>query len=222
MEDAKDVGRGLGRNDAEKLGEYLQSVRDIETRISKEEQWLDVPKSRPATLPEEPQGEVAGYEEIKIMYDLMIAAMQVDATRVFTYRQPVESLLKSFGATITGHNMSHYTSGDRKTVSQTRDQKQSELLAYFIDRLKATQEADGSRLFDHVSLSYGSNINSIHYLTNCPTIISGGGAGIELGQHLVLGPNTPLANLWLSLLRGVGIDVATHGDSSGVIKELFG
>ena len=221
MEDAKDVGRGLGRNDADKLGEYLQSVRDIETRLSKEEQWLDVPKSRPATLPEEPQGAVAGYEEIKVMYDLMIAAMQVDATRVFTYRQPVESLLKSFGATITGHNMSHYTNGDRKSVSQTRDQKQSELLAYFIDRLKATREADGSRLFDHVSLSYGSNINSIHYLTNCPTIITGGGAGIELGQHLVLGPNTPLANLWLSLLRGVGIDVASHGDSSGVIRELF-
>ena len=221
MEDAKDVSRGLGRIDADKLGEYLQSVRDIETRLSKEEQWLDVPKSRPATLPEEPQGAVAGYEEIKVMYDLMIAAMQVDATRVFTYRQPVESLLKSFGATITGHNMSHYTSGDRKSVSQTRDQKQSEVLAYFIDRLKATREADGSRLFDHVSLSYGSNINSIHYLTNCPTIITGGGAGIELGQHLVLGPNTPLANLWLSLLRGVGIDVASHGDSSGVIKELF-
>ncbi len=221
MEDAKDVGRGLGRNDADKLGEYLQSVRDIETRLSKEEQWLDVPKSRPAALPEEPQGTVAGYEEIKVMYDLMIAAMQVDATRVFTYRQPVESLLKSFGATITGHNMSHYTSGDRKSVSQTRDQKQSELLAYFIDRLKATREADGSRLFDHVSLSYGSNINSIHYLTNCPTIITGGGAGIELGQHLVLAPKTPLANLWLSLLRGVGIDVASHGDSSGVIKELF-
>lgn len=221
MEDAKDVGRGLSRKDTDKLGEYLQSVRDIETRLSKEEQWLDVPKSRPAKFPDEPQGAVAGYEEIKVMYDLMIAAMQVDATRVFTYRQPVESLLKSFGATITGHNMSHYTSGDRKSVSQTRDQKQSELLAYFIDRLKATREADGSRLFDHVSLSYGSNINSIHYLTNCPTIITGGGAGIELGQHLVLGPNTPLANLWLSLLRGVGIDVASHGDSSGVIKELF-
>jgi len=221
MEDAKDVGRELGRNDADKLGEYLQSVRDIETRLSKEEQWLEVPKSRPATMPEEPQGAVAGYEEIKVMYDLMIAAMQVDATRVFTYRQPVESLLKSFGATITGHNMSHYTNGDRKSVSQTRDQKQSELLAYFIDRLKATREADGSRLFDHVSLSYGSNINSIHYLTNCPTIITGGGAGIELGQHLVLGSNTPLANLWLSLLRGVGIDAASHGDSSGVIKELF-
>ncbi len=221
MEDAKDVGRGLGRQDADKLSEYLQSIRDIETRLSKEEQWLHVPKSRPATVPDEPQGEVAGFEEIKLMYDLMIAAMQVDATRVFTYRQPVESLLKSFGATITGHNMSHYTSGDRKVVSQTRDQKQSELLAYFIDRLKATREADGSCLFDHVSLSYGSNINSIHYLTNCPTIITGRGAGIQLGQHLVLDSNTPLANLWLSLLRGVGIDAASHGDSSGIIKELF-
>lgn len=221
MEDARDVGRGLGREDADKLGEYLQSVRDIETRLSKEEQWLGVPKVRPEGLPEKPQGPVAGYEEIKLMYDLMIAAMQVDATRVFTYRQPVDSLLKSFGATITGHNMSHYTSGDRKQVSQTRDQKQSELLAYFIDRLKETKESDGSRLFDHVAMSYGSNINSIHYLTNCPTVVTGGGAGIKHGQHLVLAPGTPLANLWLSLLRGVGIDVASHGDSSGVINELF-
>jgi len=221
MEDAKDVGRGLGRDDSDKLGEYLQSVRDIETRLSKEEQWLDVPKVRPDALPDEPQGPVAGYEEIRLMYDLMVAAMQVDATRVFTYRQPVDSLLKSFGATITGHNMSHYTSGDRKVVSQTRDQKQSELFAYFIDRLKETKESDGSCLFDHVAMSYGSNINSIHYLNNCPTIITGGGAGVTHGQHLVLAPKTPLANLWLSLLRGVGIDVASHGDSSGVINELF-
>ncbi len=221
MEDAKDVGRGLGRNDADKLGEYLQSVRDIETRLSKEEQWLDVPKSRPTGLPREPSETVSGYEEIKVMYDLMIAAMQVDATRVLTYRQPVESLIKSFGATITGHNMSHYTNGDRKEVSQTRDQKQSELLAHFIDRLKATTEADGSRLFDNVSLSYGSNINSIHYLDNCPTVLTGGGAGVRHGRHLVLEKKTPLANLWLSLLRGVGVDAASHGDSSGVIKELF-
>jgi len=221
MEDAKDVGRGLGSNDAGKLSEYLQSVRDIETRLSKEEKWLDVPKSRPAILPDEPSGPVAGYEEIKVMYDLMIAAMQVGATRVLTYRQPVETLIKSFGATITGHNMSHYTNGDRMEVSQTRDQKQSELLAYFIDRLKATTEPDGSRLFDNVSLSYGSNINSIHYLDNCPTILTGGGAGVRHGRHLVLDAKTPLANLWLSLLRGVGIDAASHGDSSGVIKELF-
>ncbi|MGI9473914.1 MAG: DUF1552 domain-containing protein [Rubripirellula sp.] len=221
MEDAKSVGRGLGRQDTDKLSEYLQSIRDIEIRLSKEEQWLDVPKSRPSSPPDAPNGDVAGYEEIKIMYDLMVAAMQVDATRVFTYRQPVENLIKSLGATISGHNMSHYTSGARKEVSQLRDQKQSELLAHFIDRLKATKESDGSRLYDHVSLSYGSNINSIHYLTNCPTIVTGGGAGVSHGRHLLAEKGTPLCNLWLSLLRGSGVNVESHGDSTGILDELF-
>lgn len=221
LEDAKSVGKGLGRQDSDKLGEYLQSIRDIETRLSKEEQWLDVPKRHPEEKIDPPTGDVAGYEEVKLMYDLMVAAMQVDATRIFTYRQPVESLIKSLGATISGHNMSHYTSGERKEVSQLRDQKQSELLAHLIDRLKGSTEPDGSRLFDHVSLSYGSNINSIHYLTNCPTIISGGGAGVSHGRHLVADEGTPLCNLWLSLLRGTGLNVDSHGDSTGILPELF-
>jgi len=223
LEDAKSVSRGLNRTDTDKLNEYLQSIRDIETRLSKEEQWLQVPKAQPDPPVELPQGDIAGYGEVKLMYDLMIAAMQVDATRVMTYRQPVDSFIRSLGATITGHNMSHYTSGERTDVSQLRDRKQSELLAYFIDRLKASREPDGSRLYDHVSLSYGSNIESIHYLTNCPTVLTGGGAGITHGRHLVMkDPKTPLCNLWLSLLQGVGLDVASHGDSTGVIPELQG
>ncbi|MFP6764756.1 MAG: DUF1552 domain-containing protein [Planctomycetaceae bacterium] len=223
LEDAKSVSRGLNHTDTDKLNEYFQSIRDIEIRLSKEEQWLEVPKALPNDPVEQPQGDIAGYEEVKLMYDLMIAAMQVDATRVMTYRQPVDSFIKSLGATITGHNMSHYTSGERKDVSELRDRKQSELLAYFIDRLKASREPDGSRLYDHVSLSYGSNIESIHYLTNCPTVLTGGGARITHGQHLMLKDSkTPLCNLWLSLLRGVGLDVASHGDSTGVIPELQG
>ncbi|MFK8111606.1 MAG: DUF1552 domain-containing protein [Rubripirellula sp.] len=221
LEEARSTGRGLSKTDTNKLDEYFQSIRDIEIRLSKEEQWLEVPKKTPEGL-EEPQGEAVGYQEIKMMYDLMIAAMQADATRVMTYRQPVESLIKSFGATISGHNMSHYTSGERIEVSRQRDQKQSELLAHFIDRLKATTEPDGSSLFDHVSLSYGSNINSIHYLNNCPTVITGGGANVRHGRHLVLeDPKTPLCNLWVSLLQGVGFDVQSHGDSTGNLPQLF-
>ena len=117
--------------------------------------------------------------------------------------------------------MSHYTSGERRTVSEQRDEKQSQLLAGFIDKLKASKEPDGSSLFDNLSLSYGTNINSIHYLTNCPTIVTGGGAGIDHGKHIVTKKGTPLCNLWLSLLQGVGLDVDSHGDSNGVIKELF-
>ena len=222
MEDSKSVARGLSKIDNDKLNEYLQSIRDIETRLSKEEQWLGVAKRQPKDLLTEPTGEMRGYEEIKVMYDLMVAALQVDATRVITYRQPVASLLQSLGATITAHNMSHYSSGSRMEVSQLRDQKQSELFAYLIDKLKASREPDGSSLFDHVSVSYGSNIHSIHYLTNCPTVITGGGAGIKHGRHLVMkDAKTPLCNLWLSLLRGVGVNVPSHGDSTGVIDELF-
>ena len=91
----------------------------------------------------------------------------------------------------------------------------------FIDKLKVSKEPDGSNLFDQVSLSFGTNIHSIHYLNNCPTIITGDAAGVKHGRHIVTAKNTPLCNLWLSLLNGVGIDAASHGDSTGTIKELF-
>lgn len=156
------------------------------------------------------------------MYDLMIAAMQVDASRIFTYRQPLDTFISSLGATITAHNMSHYGDGARMDVSRLRDQKQSELFAHFIKRLKDTPDSNGTTLFDNSTVALGSNINSIHYLTNCPTIITGGGAGVKHGRQLVLNdPQTPLCNLWLSLLNGSGIDIASHGDSTGRIDELF-
>ena len=222
VDDAHSVARGLNKYDADKLDEYLQSIRDIETRLSKEEQWLDVPKVRPNDPVAEPSGELVGYEEIKVMYDLMVAALQADATRVVTYRQPVENLYRSLDVSFTAHNCSHYTEGQRKEASQLRDEKQATLLAYLIDRLKACQEPDGSTLFDHTCLTYGSNIQSIHYLDNCPTILTGGGAGIKLGHHMVMSdPNTPLCNLWLSLLQRVGVPVTSHGDSTGTIPELF-
>lgn len=222
LEDAKSVGRNLTKADTDKLNEYYQSIREIEVRLSKEEEWLDVPKTRPQDAPKEPGEGLKGFEEVKLMYDLMVAAMQVDASRVFSYRQPLDSFIKSLGSTITAHNMSHYSDGARKLVSQERDQKQSELLAHFIDRLKATREPDGSSLFDHTTLTLGTNINSIHYLTNCPTVVTGGGSGIKHGRHLVMKePKTPLSNLWLSILNGSGIPVDSHGDSTGQIDELF-
>ena len=105
-------------------------------------------------------------------------------------------------------------------ASKARDRAHSELLAGFIDKLKATQERDGSSLFDHTAVAFGSNISSIHYLTNCPTILTGGGANLKLGQHLVLSKDTPLCNVWLTMLQGLGINAERHGDSTGVVKEL--
>ena len=105
-------------------------------------------------------------------------------------------------------------------ASQARDKAHSELLAGLIDKLKSTKEADGSSLYDHVSLTFGSNISSIHYLDNCPTILAGGGANLKMGEHIVLSKDTPLCNVWLTMLQGMGIKTERHGDSSGVVKKL--
>ncbi len=215
---ARRVQRGLTRTDTDKLDEYFQGIRDIETRLKKEEAWLDVPKAR-APL-DEPQPGLKGKAEIEIMQDLIVAALQTDSTRTLSYRMPGQSLLQSLDVKPSAHNVSHYSPGERMEGSKTRDKTHSELLARLIDKLKATEEADGSRLFDHTAVAFGSNISSIHYLTNCPTVVTGGGANLKLGQHLVLAKDTPLCNVWLTMLRGLGVKAERHGDSTGVVKEL--
>lgn len=219
LTDAKKMQRNLTKTDTDKLGEYFQSIRELETRIAKEEQWLGVPNPK-APMPE-PAASLRGREEVKLMYDLMAAAFQTDSTRVFTYRQPIETMVKSLGVKVAAHDMSHYAPGERMEASQLRDRVQSELLAGLLDKLKATKEPDGSALLDHTCVVYGSNLRTVHTLDNCPTIVAGGGAGVKLGEHLVLPKNTPLCNLWLTLLRGSGVDAERHGDSTGLVKELL-
>ena len=222
LADARSAGRKLNPADNRKLDEYLQSIREIEVRLSKEEKWLGIERKQPRTPVTEPDASLEGYEEIRIMYELMAAAMQVDASRVFTYRMPAQSLIESLGATMSAHTMSHFSEGERRTVSQSRDTAHARLLAGFIDRLKASTEPDGSSLFDHCTIAFGSNLSSVHSLTNCPTLIAGGGARFRQGRHLVMPhPKTPLCNLWLSMLRGTGIAAESFGDSTGVIDELF-
>lgn len=221
MDEAKDFQRGLSRNDVSKLDEYFESIRDIEMRLSKENEWLTVPKVKPDSPLAVPAATLTGKEEMKITYELMIKAMQVDATRIFTYAQPVNSLVRSLGYNLEGHAMSHYSPGFRMEVSEARDRAETELLAYLIERLKATKEPDGSSLFDHASVVFGGNVRTSHYQDNCPTILTGGGAGIKLGQHVVMSdPKTPLCNVWLTLLRGAGVKAEKFGDSTGTLKEL--
>ncbi|MCP4847013.1 MAG: DUF1552 domain-containing protein [Verrucomicrobiaceae bacterium] len=218
LTEAKRVQRGLTKTDNDKLDEYFQGIRDIETRLGKDEDWLEVPKAQ-APIEEPPAG-LKGKEEIEMMHNLIIAALQTDNTRALTYRMPGQALLKSMDFTHSAHNVSHYSPGERMEASKARDKMHSTLLAGFMDKLKAAKEADGSSLFDHTSLAFGSNISSIHYLDNCPTLLAGGGANLKLGQHLALPKDTPLCNVWLTMLQGLGIQTERHGDSSGIVKEL--
>ncbi len=222
LENARSLQRGLGKDDTEKLNEYFQSIRDIETRLSKEEKWIGV--ARPDAPISEPREGLEGKEEVRLMYDLLVAAFQTDSTRVISYRQPGGGIfLRSIGVDVHPHDMSHYitTKGEKLAASQKRDLTNSELLARLIDKLKATKEADGSRLFDNIALAYGSNIRSGHELSNCPTILTGGGAGIKLGENIVVPDDTPLCNAWLTMLHGIGVEAERHGDSTGVLKQII-
>ena len=135
----------------------------------------------------------------------------------------MDTLLTSLDIKVAPHDMSHYhsTMGEKLDASQRRDIANSELLAGLIDNLKAKKEADGSSLFDHTTVVFGSNTRTEHNGDNCPTLLAGRGAGLKMGQNLVLPKDTPLCNAWLTLLQGSGVPAERHGDSTGVIKELL-
>jgi hypothetical protein len=150
--------------------------------------------------------------------------LETDSTRVVTYRLSVNTLLKSLSITINGHDMSHYhlhQGTEKRDASQARDLALSETLAGLFDKLKAVKEADGTRLFDHTTVAFGSNIRTEHDLNNCPTLIAGGGSGLKLGHNIVAPKDTPLCNAWLSMLHGSGVNAERHGDSTGVLKEIM-
>jgi hypothetical protein len=221
LENARELQRGLSKTDNDKLDEYFQGIRDVENRLSRDEKWLGIPRPLPGIS--EPKPGFSGFEEIKLMYDIMAAALLTDSTRVLTYRQPVSTLLSSLEIKVDAHTMSHYPGKGPEYLeaSEKRDRAQSALLAGLLDKLKMSKEPDGTSLFDHTTVVYGSNIRTGHSLDNCPTIIAGRGAGVKLGQNLVVTKDTPLCNAWLTLLRGSGVPVQSHGDSTGIIKELL-
>ena len=211
----------LSQHDREKLDEYFTGVRQIEKGLERQAKWADTPKPE-ATLDSPAEG-ITGEEAIKLMYDMIIVALQTDATRVVTYRQPVCSLLSGMGIKLEAHSLSHYGfSQPRILASQERDRKCTSLFAHFLDRLKEARDMDGSRMFDNCIVSYGTNLRSGHELKNVPAILSGGGAKqITHGRHIILPEeDTPLANYWLTLMQQAGLPLESFSHSTGTIPQL--
>ena len=215
--------RTLSKDDQEKLDEYFTGVRQVEKGLERQAKWADVPKPKaPFDAPDEG---LAGEEAIHMMYDMIIIALQTDATRIVTYRQPVCSLLAGMGVKLKAHSLSHYGFSEPRTLaSRERDRKCSELFGHFLDRLKEAKDIDGSRLFDNCIVSYGTNLRSGHELKNLPAIVSGGGAkGIKHGRHIILPEeDTPLANYWLTLMQQAGVPIEKFSHSTGNVPELLG
>jgi len=218
---ASTLQRRIGSEDKQRVEEYFDSLRGIERGLQRQAEWFDEPK------PKAPFGEPArgltGEEEIKLMFDMIVLALQTDSTRVVSYRLPVTALIDSLELNITAHAMSHYrVSKTKQAMSETRDQKCMELFSYFIDRLKSTKDVDGSRLFDNCIVSYGTNLRTGHELRGLPALLTGGGAAdIKHGRHLVLPEYTRLSNYWLTLLQQAGVNIQQFSDSTGTIPQLL-
>ncbi|MFT5467600.1 MAG: hypothetical protein ACI8UO_002706 [Verrucomicrobiales bacterium] len=214
--------RTLSKGDQEKLDEYFTGVRQVEQGLERQAKWADIPKQdAPFEAPDEG---LTGEEAIQLMYDMIIIALQTDASRVVTYRQPVCDLLSGMGIKLKAHSLSHYGfSQPRIDASRERDKKCSALFGHFLDRLKEAKDSDGSRLFDNCIVSYGTNLRSGHELKDLPAILSGGGAkGIKHGRHIILPEeDTPLANYWLTLMQQAGLGIDSFSHSTGILPELL-
>jgi hypothetical protein len=223
--------RLLGQDDREKLEEYTTSIRDIELTITREEQWLDVPYPKTKLKPPKDSQFLDhgshGQKAIQTMYQLILAAWQTDSTRVVTYRMPDAGLLKTMGISSTPHTLSHYGSNvSLHELNLQRTRKWMELYSGFIDQLRAAKDPldpNGGTLFDNSLVFFGGGLRTAHRNTNVPCLLTGGGfQGLEHGQHrLAPKENTPLANLWTTMLQDAGAPVQRFADANGTAGSIW-
>jgi hypothetical protein len=224
-EDAGDLRSKLGATDQRKLDEYFSAVRDIEQRIERAEKLPPVKApdyAKPAAVP-------AKFEEhIKLMCDLMVLAFQADVTRVCTFVLANEGSNKPYpfiGVPEGHHDLSHHENNPKKK-EKIRDINRFHItqLAYLLSKLKSIKEGDGT-LLDHCMIAYGSanSDGNRHNHDDLPVLLAGHGCGtIKPGRHIRYTNNTPLNNLWLSMLDRLQINMAKLGDSTGKLKGLEG
>jgi hypothetical protein len=225
-EDIADLQRQLGPADRAKVNEYLATVREVERRIQQAEANT---VENPLPDLDRPLGVPASYtEHAKLMFDLQVLAMQGDITRVCTFQLARETSNRTYAAE-TGvsdphHPLSHHGNDPEKIARMAKiNAFHVSLFAYYLERLKATPDGNGS-LLDHSLILYGSGIGNpnVHDHTNLPVLVAGGAAGgMKGGRHIRYDQPVPLANLHLTLLDKVGVQIDSFADSTGKIDGLF-
>ena len=224
-EDIARLQRQLGPGDRTKVGEYLDTVREVERRIEKAEaQTLDNP------LPDldRPVGVPAAYaDHAKLMFDLQALALQGDITRVITFQLARETSNRSYpeiGVADPHHPTSHH-GGDPEKVAKIAkiNQFHVSLFAYFLEKLNSIGEGNGT-LLDNSLYLYGSGMGNpnIHNHVDLPIVVAGGAAGkVKGGRHIKYADPAPLANLHVTMLDAVGVRLDSFQDSTGKIDTLY-
>ncbi len=214
----------LSASDRVVLGEYLDTVREIERRVQKAEQ-RDLSG---VTLPEAPIGELDKFDEqVKLMFDLVALAYQANLTRVASYIMVAEGTNRTYnhiGVSDAFHPLSHHANDKERLLKLVKIQRyHMERFADFLAKMAATPDGDGT-LLDHSLFMYGSNMSNSDRHNNypLPNLLVGGGAGALKtgGQHIDLPEHTTLTNLHLTVLNKVGLELKSFSDSTGEIAGV--
>jgi hypothetical protein len=217
--------RMVGPADQVKIAQYLDSIREVERRIQKAEA-----AAKDNVLPDldRPVGVPAEYaEHARLMFDLQLLALRGDVTRVITFQLARETSNRTYpeiGVSEPHHPLTHHGNDPEKIAKVALINRfHVSLFAEFLQKLAATPEAGGT-LLDHVLYLYGSGMGNpnVHDHTNLPILVAGGAAGkMRGGRHIRYDKPTPLANLHLTLLDKVGVNLDSFADSQGKVDELF-
>ena len=219
------LGKQLGTADRNRVDEYLQTIREVERRIQQAEASV---AENPLPDLDRPIGVPAAYaEHAKLMFDLQLLAMQGDITRVITFQLARETSNRTYpeiGVPDPHHPLTHHGNDPEKVAKVAKINRfHVSLFADFLMKLQATPEAGGT-LLDHSLYLYGSGMGNpnLHDHKNLPILVAGGAAGkMQGGRHIQLEQSTPLANLHLTLLDKVGVQIEKFADSEGKIPGLF-
>lgn len=240
MEDANALKRNLGRSDQDKVSEYLESIRSVEKRISnqanKEKFAANITPDIQRELVRVNQSideyveMYAGVditEKTRLMLDIMALAFWSDASRVTSFM---------FGNSVSDRNFSFLdgVSGNHHSISHHMDKQELleeyiritawhvEQYAYFLDKLRSIKEGDKT-LLDNSMIMFASDLRdgNRHSPRNLPIILAGKGGGkIKTGQNLIYEKDTPLANLYLTMLHSMGIEEQQFADSTGTLNDV--
>lgn len=230
LEQSGDLKRRLGTGDQQKLDEFETSVRQVEQRVERAREWLDIPlpevDASSIALDADPESAKA---YIAAIYDLLYLAYQTDVTRVSAFQ------LGSYGPTLARtfpaclgleanwHSLAHKAGkkGGPEAIGKF-DQFLAQNLARFLQRMKDTPEGeDGGSLLDRTLVLYGSSNSRTHQNVNYPMLLAGGSDfGMKHDRFLKFGNNVPLSNLFVSVLHSLGIEQSSFVDSTGPLEGI--
>ena len=225
LEDAKSLQRDLGYADGQKFNEYFESIRTIETQMDR----LEKMKAELAKVDfeEPPEAYLPRGEYIRLMGDLMVVALQTGLTNVTTFMVGPERWDTPYlFEEISDKPMSHHQMSHNQTKMIDKllevDRFHMEQFRYLLEKMQRLEEADGSTLLDNTLFTYGSGLGdgSTHQYNDLPIIMAGGGRHTQTGQHINMAEGTPLANLWLTQARMMGLEMERFADSSGEVSAV--